>query len=106
MAKYLLRASLTTEGARGMLKEGGTARKRVVEGAVAAAGGTIEAFYYAFGEDDVYVLADLPDHASAAAVSLTVSGSGAVRASTAVLITPEEMDQASQKSIDYRPPGA
>ncbi|MDP9344071.1 MAG: GYD domain-containing protein [Actinomycetota bacterium] len=106
MPKYLLRASLTAEGARGTLKEGGTARQAVVEGAVRGQGGTVEAFYYAFGDEDVYVIADLPDDASAAAVSLTVSASGAVRTSTTVLMTPEQVDEASKKSVEYRAPGA
>jgi len=106
MPKYLLRASYTAEGAKGLLKEGGTGRKEVVDGLVAAQGGTVEGFYYAFGDDDVYIITDLPDHASAAAISLTVSASGAVRTSTTVLMTPEEVDEASKKSVDYRPPGA
>ena len=65
-------------------------------------GGTLEAFYFAFGESDVFVIIDLPDNVSSAAVSLA---GGAVRASTTVLITPEEMDQAVQKRVNYNPPG-
>jgi len=105
MPKYLLRASLTADGARGTLKEGGSARRAVVESAAGAVGGTVEAFYYACGDEDVYVIADFPDNASVAAFSLTISGSGAVRTSTTVLMTSEEVDEASKKSVDYRPPG-
>jgi uncharacterized protein with GYD domain len=106
MPKYMLRASYTSEGAKGLLKEGGTGRRAVVDNLVQGQGGTVEAFYYAFGDDDVIIIADLPDHASAAAISLTVSASGAVRTSTTVLMTPEEVDEAAKKSVDYRPPGA
>ena len=68
-------------------------------------GGTLEAFYFGFGKHDVYVLADLPDNATAAALSLAVSASGAVQASTVVLMTPAEVDEATKKTVDYRPPG-
>ncbi len=51
------------------------------------------------------MIADFPDNASVAAFSLTISGSGAVRTSTTVLMTSEEVDEASKKSVDYRPPG-
>jgi uncharacterized protein with GYD domain len=68
-------------------------------------GGTLEAFYYAFGEDDVFAIVDLPDNVSTAAFALTANRSGAVRVKTTVLLTPEEVDQVTKKSIDYRPPG-
>jgi uncharacterized protein with GYD domain len=77
-----------------------------VQKLVEAAGGKLEGFYFAYGEDDVYVIMDFPDAVSGAAVSLTVNASGAVRLSTVPLLTPEEMDAASKKSIPYRPPGA
>ena len=105
MAKYLLEASYTAEGAKGLLKEGGSSRRKQVEEMIKKAGGKLEAFYYAFGSPDVFVIADLPDAATAAALSLTVNQSGAVALRTHVLMTPEEMDQASKKSVAYRPPG-
>ena len=69
-------------------------------------GGTLEAFYYAFGESDVYIIADAPDNATVAALSLTVTASGAVSSETVVLLSPEEIDQASNMAVDYRPPGS
>jgi uncharacterized protein with GYD domain len=106
MPKYLTVASYTAEGAKGLLKEGGTARRAVVEKLLKSLGGHLEAFYFAFGEDDVYLIADGPDNVTSAAMSLTISASGAVRTKTIVLITPEEMDQAAKKTVKYRAPGS
>ena len=105
MAKYLLVASYTAEGAKGLLKDGGTKRRQAAEAAVKSVGGKLEAFYFAFGETDAYVIVDAPDHASVAAMSLTIAGTGAVRTRTVVLLTPEELDQASKKSTTYAAPG-
>jgi len=105
MPKYLLQGSFTVDGVKGVLKEGGSKRRAVIEQMVRDLGGTLEAFYFAFGESDVFVIIDLPDNVSSAAVSLAVGAGGAVRASTTVLITPEEMDQAVQKRVNYNPPG-
>lgn len=105
MAKFLIRAVYTAEGARGLLKDGGTARMKAVETAVRGVGGKLESFYFAFGHDDAYVIVDVPDAESAAAISLTVSASGVVRTETIVLITPAEMDVATKKSVTYRAPG-
>jgi uncharacterized protein with GYD domain len=104
--KYLVKASYTTEGARGLMKEGGSARRAAVQKMAEGLGGKIESFYYAFGADDVYVIADFPDTASAIALSMTVNASGAVHLSTVPLITPEEIDAAAKKSVAYRAPGA
>ncbi len=105
MPKYLIRASYTTEGVKGLLKEGGTKRKAVVDQMVREMGGSLEAFYFAFGDDDVVAIADLPDDASATAVSLAASAGGAVGLNTTVLISPETVDEAARKSVDYTPPG-
>jgi len=105
MAKYMFIASYTAEGAKGVLKEGGSSRRQAVATALASVGGTMESFYFGFGSDDAYVVADFPDHASAAAAALTVSATGTSRVRTVVLITPEEIDQAAQRSVDFRPPG-
>jgi uncharacterized protein with GYD domain len=106
MAKYLFQASLTAEGVQGVLKEGGSARREVNRKAIEALGGTLEAFYFGFGDNDVYILADLPDNAAAAALSTRASSSGTVSVSTTVLITPEEMDDAAKQGVDWRAPGA
>src|SRR6266851_7402348 len=105
MGKYLLMASYTSEGVKGVLKEGGTKRRQAAEQAIQSAGGKVEAFYFAFGESDAYVIVDAPDHASVAAASLAINASGAVQAKTVVLLTPEEIDQAIQKRTSYRAPG-
>ena len=87
------------------LKDGGSKRRAAAERAIKDLGGKLEAFYFAFGDTDAFVIADIPDNMSAAAVALAVSASGAVHAKTTVLMTPEEMDQATKKSVSYRPPG-
>ena len=99
MAKYLLVASYTAEGAKGVMKDGGTKRRQAAEAAIKSAGGKLEAFYFAFGENDAYVIVEAPDNASVAGMSLTIGGSGAVHTKTVVLLTPEEIDQASKTVI-------
>ena len=107
VAKYLLKVSYSNEGIKGVMKEGGTSRVAAVEKTVAGMGGSLEGFYFAFGDSDVYVIADLPDHASAMAVAATVGSSGALSSyETVVLVSPEEIDAAMKKAVDYRPPGA
>lgn len=105
MPKYLITASYTAEGVRGLAKDGGTKRRQAAEAAIKSAGGKLEAFYFAFGGHDAYIVIDAPDNASVAAASLAVNASGAVQASTVVLLTPEEMDQAAKKTVAYTPPG-
>lgn len=105
LAKYLVRATYTAEGVRGLRKDGGTARVDAVRKAIAKLGGEVESFYFAFGDYDAYVLVDLPDNASAASLGLAVSGSGGARTGTVVLLTPAEVDEAVSKESDYRPPG-
>ena len=106
MAKFLVKAAYEADGARGLIKEGGTARRAAVQKLIENAGGKVESFYFAYGEHDAYLVTDFPDSATAIGVSLSVNASGAVRISTVPLITPEEMDAAAKKSVPYRPPGA
>jgi uncharacterized protein with GYD domain len=103
--KYLFQASYTTEGLKGLLKDGGSKRREVVEQLTKALGGRVEAFYFAFGDDDVYIITDVPDNVTTAAVSLTVNASGAAKVKTTVLLTAEEVDQATKMTVNYRPPG-
>jgi uncharacterized protein with GYD domain len=105
MPRYLYKASYTAEGAKGVLKEGGSSRRAAISEMAEKAGGKVEAFYYAFGDCDVYVIAEAPDNASAASISLAVGASGAARIETVVLLTPEEIDQAAKASVAYRAPG-
>lgn len=107
MAKYLLKASYSVDGMKGVMKQGGTSRVKVVEGALEGVGGSLESFYFAFGGADVYVIVDLPDHASAVAVAAAVSTSGAVSSyETVVLLSPSEVDTAMNVTVDYKPPGS
>lgn len=105
MPKYLITGSYTAEGAKGVLKEGGSARRAATEKLVTSVGGKLEAYYFAFGNDDFYLIADLPSNTAAAAAALTAGASGAVQTRTIVLITPEEADAATKLSPTYRPPG-
>ena len=106
MPKYLIEASYTLEGTRGVMKSGGTARREAVRQAVESVGGRFEVQYFALGEHDAFVIADLPDHVSAAAISLAVTATGAARTKTTALLTPEEVDQAVKKTVRYEPPRA
>ena len=105
MPKFMVTASYTAEGAKGLIKEGGSGRRTAVHKLIESMGGKVEAFYFAYGDKDAFVIADLPDAASGLALSLAVNASGIVRLSTVPLITPEEMDAASKKTVAYRPPG-
>ncbi len=105
MAKYMIQATYTAEGTKGLLAEGGTKRREAAAKAIKAAGGKVEAFYFAFGKSDAIVIVDLPDNASAAAASLSINTSGVVTTSTTVLLTPAEIDEAAKKSVPYRGPG-
>ena len=105
MPKYLFEARYTADGAKGLAKEGGTKRLRAAQRAFEGVNGKVEAFYYAFGRYDVYVLADFPSHAHAAAASLAINSSGLVTIRTTVLLTPKEIDAASKKTVKYRGPG-
>ncbi len=103
--KYLVIANYNADGIKGVLAKGGTARKDAVAKLVAGLGGSLESFHFAFGSSDVYAIADVPDNVTAAAVALTVNASGAVHTKMTVLLTPEEVDAAAEKSISYTPPG-
>src|SRR5262245_19195859 len=106
MAKFLFQSSYTVEGAKGVAKAGGSARRAATKELIESVGGKVEAFYFAFGRADVCVICDLPDAASALAVSMAVNTSGIAHVRTTPLITPEEVDAASKKTVKYRAPGA
>jgi uncharacterized protein with GYD domain len=105
MSRYLITARYNSDGAKGLLAQGGTARRTAVEKAVTDLGGHLESFDFAFGEDDAYVIVDLPDNRSAIALALSVGASGRVEVSTTPLIAPEEIDVASGQQVSYSPPG-
>jgi uncharacterized protein with GYD domain len=105
MPKYLFQVNYTLDGVKGVLAKGGSARRAAAEATASSIGGTLESMYFAFGTTDVFAVADLPDNTAAAALALTLSGSGAATASTVVLLTPEEIDAAAQVGVQYSPPG-
>jgi uncharacterized protein with GYD domain len=106
MGKYLLKVSYSPEGLKGVMKDGGSGRVAAVEKALAGVGGSVESFYFAFGADDVYVIADVPDNATAMAMGATIAASGAISSyETVVLLSPAEVDKAMQTTISYRAPG-
>jgi uncharacterized protein with GYD domain len=106
MPKFLFEASYTLDGIKGIQSAGGSTRREAVTQVVESVGGRLESFYFAFGELDVYAIVDLSDNETAAAVALTVNGSGATTVKTVVLLTPEEVDAAAKRSVNYRSPGA
>jgi uncharacterized protein with GYD domain len=105
MPKYLLHASYSAEGSKGLLKDGGTKRVNAARALIESLGGKLETLYFAFGDADVVAIVDLPDNASAAAASLAIAGTGALNGKMTVLLTPEDIDQAARKSPSYTPPG-
>src|SRR6476646_4162776 len=106
MAKYLVKASYTAEGASGVQSAGGTSRRDAVAAMAEGLGGKLESFYFAFGETDAYVVLDLPDNRSAAAASIAVNTAGGASCDVVVLLSPEDVDAAAGMSVDYRAPGS
>jgi uncharacterized protein with GYD domain len=104
MPKFLFEASYTVEGVKGLRRQGGSGRREAVARAAQSAGGRLEHFYFAFGDHDAFAVIDLPDNESATAVALAVSEAGGASVRTVVLLTPEEVDSAVKRSVDYRPP--
>ncbi|WP_336052017.1 GYD domain-containing protein [Streptomyces sp. CA2R101] len=106
MPKFLIQATYTSEGTKGLLKEGASGRRAAVDQVVTALGGTVESVYFAFGEDDIVLIIDLPDPVSMAAISLTVKASGALRTRATPLLTVEEIDEATRRRVPFRAPSA
>lgn len=105
MPKYLVEASYTTEGLKGLAKDGGSGRVKALSQAAAALGGKLEALYFSFGKHDAIVIVDLPDNVSCAAISLAAGAAGTAHTRTTVLLTPDEVDKAVKLKPGYRPPG-
>ena len=104
MPKFLVQGSYTDQGLKGLLKEGGSKRRAMVENLANEMGGKLEAFYFAFGSDDFVIILDLPSNTDMAATAVVVQASGMVKSRVTVLMTPEEVDQAMQRKVDFRPP--
>jgi uncharacterized protein with GYD domain len=106
MPKYLLEVNYTLEGVRGVVAKGGSARKTAAQAAAKSLGGKLESFYFAFGGNDVYTVADMPDNTAAAALALAVTAGGGAVVNTVVLLTPDEIDAATKQGVKYSPPGS
>ena len=106
MPKYLFYGSYTPQGYKGLMEEGGSARIEVSKRALGSVGGSLESFHYANGEQDFYIIVNLPDHIISTAVTLVGNASGAFRIHAVPLLTPEEMDEAIKLKVDFQPPGA
>ncbi len=106
MPKYLFQANYTAEGLKGLAKDGATKRRDAAGALAESLGGKLECFYFAFGSDDVVAIADMPDNAAAAALSITVGASGAVRGRITPLMTAGETDKALGNHGRYSPPGS
>ena len=106
VAKFLVKASYTTEGVKGIQSAGGASRRDVVAKMAEGLGGSLESFYFGFGDTDAYVVLDLPDNKSAAAASIAVNASGGATCEVIVLLSPEDIDAAAQTSVEYRAPGS
>ncbi|SFU14734.1 GYD domain-containing protein [Arthrobacter sp. ov118] len=105
MTKYLFEANYVGDGIKGLMREGGTKRRDAVVEALKSVGGSLDSFYYAFGDTDVLGVFDIPDQANAAALSLMINSTGTVNLHLKPLLTPEDIDEAAKKTPSYRPPG-
>lgn len=106
MAKFLIQATYSIDGTKGLLKEGGTKRRAAIEKAVKSAGAKLESIYYALGDTDLFAVIDAPDNGTAAALAMSVGSAGGIHIKTTALLTVSEMDAAVKKQIAYRAPGA
>jgi uncharacterized protein with GYD domain len=107
MPKYMIKASYSPEGIKGVMAKGGTARAEAIAKLVAGVGGSLESFYFAFGSDDAYVIVDAPSHEAMAAVAGTVTSTGVLSSyETVVLLTAAQLDAAAGMTVDYTPPGS
>jgi uncharacterized protein with GYD domain len=105
MPKYLFHGTYTPEGYQGLLAEGGSKRIEAAKQALGSVGGSLEAFYFSFAEEDFYIIVNLPDNVSTTAVTLAGNVSGTFSIRGIPLLTPEEMDEAVKRSVAFRPPG-
>ena len=106
MARYMFIARYASDGVKGVVTAGGSARRAAVQKMAEGLGGRLETFDFAFGEDDVYTTVELPDNKTAAAVALAINSTGQTSVRTVVLMTPEEVDAAATQTVNYAPPGA
>jgi uncharacterized protein with GYD domain len=105
MPKFMITGRYTAAGLQGLQKDKASGREAAVAAACESVGGKLDAVYYALGEDDVFVIVDLPNHVHATSLAITVGASGMFNPRAIPLLTVAEADQALGGSVKYRPPG-
>ena len=105
MPKFLITARYTAEGMKGLQKDKASGREKAVAAACEAAGGRLEAFYYALGGDDAVVVVEMPGAPQLASLLVAVGASGMASTRTVPLLTIAEMDAALASEARYRAPG-
>ena len=106
MAKYMIKASYSPEGIKGVMAKGGSARADAIEKLASGVGGSVEAVYFSFGSDDLFAIIEAPGHEAMAAIAGTVCQTGALsKYETVVLLTPAQIDEAANMTVAYTPPG-
>ena len=106
MPKFLVQAKYTAEGTKGLLKEGASGRRKAVEALLASVGGTLDEFYFTFGDDDAILIIDLPNADVALSIAVTVRASGMIQSKMTALMSLDEVDNALGQHVQFRPPGA
>jgi uncharacterized protein with GYD domain len=105
MPKYLFQVNYVGEGIKGLLKDGGSKRRAVTEKLFKSLGGSLEAYYYGIGDTDLYIIAEFPNHAAVKACGLAVTATGTIATKATVLLTPEDIDEATKLKPTYSAPG-
>ncbi|MEV1287788.1 GYD domain-containing protein [Micromonospora sp. NPDC049679] len=106
MARFLIKASYTQDGLKGLLKEGGTARRDAAAKVVGSLGGKLESFYFSLGEEDLYLVCELPDVKAVMALTIHVNADGGSIANSVELLSCEEIDAVVKQKIDFAGPGS
>ncbi|SDP54814.1 GYD domain-containing protein [Desulforhopalus singaporensis] len=106
MPKYLYQGSYTDKGLKGLMKDGGTKRVEVTRKAIESLGGKMEAYYYALGGTDFFIILETEDNVKAITGTMIANASGTVKVSITALVTPEEVDRAVKQTMQWHPPGA
>lgn len=105
MPKYLYHGSYTDKGLKGLLKDGGSKRVKVTRKAIESLGGKMEAYYFALGGNDFFIILEAPDNVAAITGSMVANASGTVKVNITALVSPEEVDLAAKKTMKWSPPG-
>lgn len=102
MPKFLVHTSYTAEGLKVLQKEGATGRMKKIASMLEGAGGKLESYYFALGEDDAIIICDMPSVEAMCAVAISGSASGVLRTRTTLLMTAKETDRALKKSTGVK----